>query len=80
MTKKQIQETDRIVVESILSEFPALKSEIDDLFCSEEEIAIEWLTSPVPALNGLTPIEAVQQGDLKWVLDILNRLRYGDFS
>ncbi len=80
MSKKQIPETERIVVESILSEFPALKSEIDDLFCSEEKIAIEWLTTPVRALNGLTPIEAVQQGDLEWVLGILNRLRYGDFS
>lgn len=45
-----------------------------------EEMANEWLTSSVPALQGLTPIEVLQQGDVESVLDIVNRLKYGDFS
>ncbi len=80
MSSKQVSEEDRLEVESVLSSFPELRSEINDIFCSEDEIAIEWLTTPIPALNGLTPVEAVQQDDLEWVLDVLNRIKYGDFS
>ncbi|WP_249929938.1 MULTISPECIES: MbcA/ParS/Xre antitoxin family protein [Vibrio] len=40
----------------------------------------EWLTSAIPALSGLTPLEVVLKGDLKRVLDALNRIKYGDFS
>ncbi len=66
-------------VELIFTEFPFLKSEIEDVFCSVD-LGIEWLTSHVPALGGLTPIDAIQKGDLKLVLMTLNKIRYGDYS
>ncbi|WP_257974009.1 MbcA/ParS/Xre antitoxin family protein [Vibrio parahaemolyticus] len=40
----------------------------------------EWLTSAIPALSGLTPLEVVLEGDLKRVLEALNRIKYGDIS
>ncbi|MBM5112590.1 antitoxin Xre/MbcA/ParS toxin-binding domain-containing protein [Vibrio parahaemolyticus] len=79
MSIKQLSEKELIEVKSVLSKFPTLQSEIEDVFRSEE-MANEWLTSPVPALQGLTPIEVLQQGDVESVLDIVNRLKYGDFS
>ncbi len=79
MSIKQLSEKERIEVKSVLSKFPILQSEIEDVFRSEE-MANEWLTSSVPALQGLTPIEVLQQGDVELVLDIVNRLKYGDFS
>ncbi|EGR2999102.1 antitoxin Xre/MbcA/ParS toxin-binding domain-containing protein [Vibrio parahaemolyticus] len=79
MSIKQLSEKELIEVKSVLSKFPTLKSEIEDVFRSEE-MANEWLTSSVPALQGLTPIEVLQQGDVESVLDIVNRLKYGDFS
>ncbi|HCH1010374.1 TPA: DUF2384 domain-containing protein [Vibrio parahaemolyticus] len=79
MSIKQLSEKELIGVKSVLSKFPTLQSEIEDVFRSEE-MANEWLTSSVPALQGLTPIEVLQQGDVESVLDIVNRLKYGDFS
>ncbi|EPW6908705.1 antitoxin Xre/MbcA/ParS toxin-binding domain-containing protein [Vibrio parahaemolyticus] len=79
MSIKQLSEKERIEVKSVLSKFPTLQSEIEDVFRSEE-MANEWLTSSVPALQGLTPIEVLRQGDVESVLDIVNRLKYGDFS
>ncbi len=79
MSIKQLSEKERIEVKSVLSKFPTLQSEIEDVFRSEE-MANEWLTSSVPALQGFTPIEVLQQGDVESVLDIVNRLKYGDFS
>ncbi|EHJ9976898.1 DUF2384 domain-containing protein [Vibrio parahaemolyticus] len=79
MSIKQLSEKELIEVKSVLSKFPTLQSEIEDVFRSEE-MANEWLTSSVPALQGLTPIEVLQQGDIESVLDIVNRLKYGDFS
>ncbi|AMG08656.1 DUF2384 domain-containing protein [Vibrio parahaemolyticus] len=79
MSIKQLSEKELIEVKSVLSKFPTLQSEIEDVFRSEE-MANEWLTSSVPALQGLTPIEVLQQGDVESVLDIVNRLKYGDFS
>lgn len=66
-------------VESVLTQYPVLKSEIEDVF-GEADLGIEWLTSPIPALAGLSPVAAVLKGDLKLVLQTLNRMRYGDFS
>ncbi len=79
MSIKQLSEKERIEVKSVLSKFPILQSEIEDVFRSEE-MANDWLTSSVPALQGLTPIEVLQQGNVELVLDIVNRLKYGDFS
>ncbi len=79
MSIKQLSEKERIEVKSVLSKFPTLQSEIEDVFRSEE-MANEWLTSSVPALRGFTPIEVLQQGEVESVLDIVNRLKYGDFS
>ncbi|MFW8632251.1 antitoxin Xre/MbcA/ParS toxin-binding domain-containing protein [Vibrio natriegens] len=79
MSIKQLSEKERVEVKSVLSKFPILQSEIEDVFRSEE-MANEWLTSSVPALQGLTPIEVLQQGNVELVSDIVNRLKYGDFS
>ncbi|HHJ3171718.1 TPA: antitoxin Xre/MbcA/ParS toxin-binding domain-containing protein [Vibrio parahaemolyticus] len=79
MSIKQLSEKERVEVKSVLLKFPVLQSEIEDVFRSEE-MANEWLTSSVPALQGLTPIEVLQQGNVELVLDIVNRLKYGDFS
>ncbi len=79
MNIKKLSKKERIEVKSVLSKFPILQSEIEDVFRSEE-MANEWLTSSVPALQGLTPIEVLQQGEVESVLDIVNRLKYGDFS
>ncbi|EKA7380505.1 DUF2384 domain-containing protein [Vibrio parahaemolyticus] len=79
MSIKQLSEKERVEVKSVLLKFPILQSEIEDVFRSEE-MANEWLTSSVPALQGLTPIEVLQQGNVELVLDIVNRLKYGDFS
>lgn len=66
-------------VEAVLTKFPFLKSEIEDVFCSVD-LGSEWLTSHIPALGGLTPIEVIQKGDLKLVLMTLNKIRYGEYS
>ncbi len=66
-------------VGSVLTKFPGLKSEIEAVFCSAE-LGIEWLTSPIPALGGSTPIEVIQKGDLNLVLMTLNKIKYGDYS
>ncbi len=77
-------------VKSLLEKYPTLRSEIEDVFYFKsfdikdviysEKMMIEWMTTPIPALSGLTPVETIQCGDLQLVLDILNRLKYGDFS
>ena len=65
-------------LDSVFSEFPFLKSEIEDVFGSVA-IGSEWLKSQVPALGGLTPIKAIQSGDLKLVLDMLNKIKFGEY-
>lgn len=65
-------------VESVLTQYPALQSEIEDVF-GEADLVVEWLTTPIPALAGLSPVEVVLKGDLKLVLQTLNRMKYGDF-
>ncbi|EIA0903305.1 hypothetical protein WOB98_08915 [Vibrio parahaemolyticus] len=54
MSIKQLSEKELIEVKSVLSKFPTLQSEIEDVFRSEE-MANEWLTSSVPALQVLNP-------------------------
>ncbi|MGP8305439.1 MbcA/ParS/Xre antitoxin family protein [Vibrio sp. YIC-376] len=66
-------------IEEVITKFPCLKSELKDVFCSEE-LGIKWLTSHIPALGGLTPVEVVQKGDLKLVLMTLNKIKDGDYS
>ncbi|EJC6736182.1 MbcA/ParS/Xre antitoxin family protein [Vibrio parahaemolyticus] len=66
-------------IEYILSQHPALKAQMEDVF-EDSDLGAEWLTSVIPALSGLTPLEVVLEGDLKRVLDALNRIKYGDFS
>ncbi|MBF4302335.1 MbcA/ParS/Xre antitoxin family protein, partial [Vibrio anguillarum] len=66
-------------IEYILSQHPTLKEQMEDVF-EDSGLRAEWLTSVIPALSGLTPLEVVLKGDLKRVLDALNRIKYGDFS
>ncbi|WP_407832381.1 MbcA/ParS/Xre antitoxin family protein [Vibrio rotiferianus] len=66
-------------IEYILSQHPTLKEQMEDVF-EDSGLRAEWLTSAIPALSGLTPLEVVLKGDLKRVLDTLNRIKYGDFS
>ncbi|MCR9848055.1 MbcA/ParS/Xre antitoxin family protein [Vibrio antiquarius] len=66
-------------IEHILSKHPILKDQMVDVF-EDSDLREEWLTSAIPALSGLTPLEVVLEGDLKRVLDALNRIKYGDFS
>ncbi|MGD8108876.1 MbcA/ParS/Xre antitoxin family protein [Vibrio sp. TRT 17S01] len=66
-------------IEYILSQHPTLKEQMEDVF-EDSGLRSEWLTSAIPALSGLTPLEVVLKGDLKRVLDALNRIKYGDFS
>ncbi|RAS59103.1 uncharacterized protein DUF2384 [Vibrio diazotrophicus] len=66
-------------VESIFIKYPALKAELMEVFGSAD-LGIEWLTSRVPVLSGLTPIEVIQKGSLKLVLDTLNKIKYGEYS
>ena len=66
-------------IEYILSQHPTLKEQMEDVF-EDSGLRAEWLTSAIPVLSGLTPLEVVLKGDLKRVLDALNRIRYGDFS
>ncbi|CDT79432.1 conserved hypothetical protein [Vibrio coralliirubri] len=47
----------------------------------QEELVDEWLSQPKWFFYGLTPLEMLQKpGGIDMVLEILNRLRYGDFS
>ncbi|GHY30267.1 MULTISPECIES: MbcA/ParS/Xre antitoxin family protein [Vibrio] len=66
-------------IEYILSQHPTLKDKMEDVF-EDSDLIKEWLTSAIPALSGLTPLEVVLEGDLKRVLEALNRIKYGDFS
>ncbi|MDK2600823.1 MbcA/ParS/Xre antitoxin family protein [Vibrio vulnificus] len=66
-------------IEYIFSQHPTLKDQLEDVF-EDSDLRIEWLTSAIPALSGLTPLEVVLSGGLKRVLDALNRIKYGDFS
>ena len=66
-------------IEYILSQHPNLKDQVEDVF-DDSDLRTEWLTSVIPALSGLTPLEVVLKGDLKRVLDALNRIKYGDIS
>ncbi|AWA98990.1 MbcA/ParS/Xre antitoxin family protein [Vibrio parahaemolyticus] len=66
-------------IEYILSRHPNLKDQVEDVF-DDSDLRTEWLTSAIPALSGLTPLEVVLKGDLKRVLDALNRIKYGDIS
>ncbi|GBL02443.1 hypothetical protein VH1709_contig00121-0020 [Vibrio harveyi] len=66
-------------IEYILSQHPNLKDQVECVF-DDSDLRTEWLTSAIPALSGLTPLEVVLKGDLKRVLDALNRIKYGDIS
>jgi len=66
-------------VESVLTKYPFLKTEIEEVFGSID-LGIEWLTSDIPALGGLTPVDVIKKGDLKLVLMTLNKIKYGEFS
>lgn len=66
-------------IKYILSQHPTLKEQMEGVF-EDSDLRAEWLTSAIPALSGLTPLEVVLEGDLKRVLDALNRIKYGDFS
>ncbi|MFS1914230.1 MbcA/ParS/Xre antitoxin family protein [Vibrio sp. 10N.286.48.B7] len=51
-----------------------------DLF-EQEEFVDEWLSKPKWFFYGLTPLEMLEKpGGIDTVLEILNRIRYGDFS
>lgn len=78
LTEKETSLISFEVVQSVLAKYPLLKSEIEDVFCSVS-LGSEWLRSNIPVLGGLTPIEVIQNGDLKLVLDTLNKMKYGDF-
>ncbi|HGY9588421.1 TPA: MbcA/ParS/Xre antitoxin family protein [Vibrio harveyi] len=72
-------ETQSKSIEYIPSQHPTLKEQKEDVF-EDSGLRAEWLTSEIPALSGLTPLEIALKGDLKRVLDALNRIKYGDFS
>jgi uncharacterized protein (DUF2384 family) len=47
----------------------------------QEELVDEWLNTPKWLFYGLTPLEMLQEpGGRETVLEVLNRIRYGDFS
>lgn len=46
------------------------------LFEGDLEAAEKWLSQPLPALGGLTPIQA----PLEEVLDLIGRLEHGVFT
>ncbi len=78
LTVRELSQISLDVVQSVLDNNPLLKSEIEDVFCSVY-LGSEWLCSNVPALGGLSPIEAIQNGDLKLVLNTLNKIKYGEY-
>lgn len=63
----------------LLAQNPALKAEIDKVFV-EVNLASLWLTSPLAALSGSTPLDVIHGGDSERVLGVLRNLKYGDFS
>lgn len=45
------------------------------------ELAIEWLKSPVPALDGERPITLLDTFEgRRWVSQVLNKIEHGEFS
>lgn len=61
-----------------------LKQEIfkfaKDVFESED-LAVEWLNSRVPALQNRTPLECLKnEGGFEWVVQVLDKIKYGDYS
>ncbi|TPH18087.1 MbcA/ParS/Xre antitoxin family protein [Litorilituus lipolyticus] len=60
---------------------PDIKNELNLFFKNNEKLIVEWLVNPKRPLNGQAPIEvlATEEG-IKQVLDMLERMRTGDFS
>ncbi|MFS1870098.1 MbcA/ParS/Xre antitoxin family protein [Vibrio lentus] len=57
-----------------------VRKELLELF-EQEELVDEWLSKPKWFFYGLTPLEMLQKpGGVEVVLEILNKIRYGDFS
>lgn len=52
--------------------------EIDRIFGSRER-SIRWMTSPLPALGGDTPLHRIVHGDWIRVLEILAAIEHGVF-
>ena len=45
----------------------------------EQELALDWLSSPLPILGGESPLHYSLKNEQE-VLDLIGRLRHGEFS
>ncbi|MCH8493682.1 MAG: MbcA/ParS/Xre antitoxin family protein [Idiomarina sp.] len=56
-----------------------LDAELNSFFMKDKEMMGEWLTSHLPALNGLQPVVLMDTEDgVKTLLKILDDMKYGD--
>ncbi|NOI66680.1 MbcA/ParS/Xre antitoxin family protein [Vibrio sp. 99-8-1] len=64
-----------------ISDLTAFWAEMRDVFMGDSELIDEWLNDALPSLDGRAPIELVQTlAGRKALREVLERLRYGDFS
>lgn len=70
--------TPDILFEQIVSDFPELKRKLLVLFKSPDQ-ALSWLTNPKWQLGGRSPAECLEN-DLDAVLDLIRKIKQGDFS
>ncbi len=64
-----------------ISDLTSLWAEMNEVFMHDDKTLTEWLHAALPALNGRMPAELIQTlAGRKAVREVLNRLRYGDFS
>ncbi|TKB51196.1 DUF2384 domain-containing protein [Ferrimonas sediminicola] len=64
-----------------ISDLTATWSELNDVFMHDDNALNEWLHSKLPALSGRPPAKLLETiVGRKALREILNRLRYADFS
>ncbi|WP_135384356.1 MbcA/ParS/Xre antitoxin family protein [Vibrio tasmaniensis] len=62
-----------------MEEDDEVRKVLQELF-KQEELVEQWLNKPKWYFYGLTPSEMLEKpGGIEIVLEILNRIRYGDF-
>ncbi|MEZ9444054.1 MbcA/ParS/Xre antitoxin family protein [Vibrio sp. 10N.222.54.F12] len=70
---------DKQLIDEQLERHPELKGLLEEVF-NGDSLANEWLNSPIPIFSYQSPINLLQQGHIKYVIDILNRMKRADFS
>lgn len=64
-----------------ISDLTALWAEMNEVFMNDASTLQDWIHSHQPALSGRAPVELMETlSGRKALREILNRIRYGDYS